>query len=97
MRFLIVVTIVAVLVAAGALQNGQTVTVSFFFWQFEAPLALIILAATVAGLTMGVLVGWARALRRWRQRRAEPAPGPDGGGRDRPTGSTTLLRARIRR
>ena len=95
MRFLIVLTVVAVVVAVGALQNGQAVTVSFFFWQFEAPLALIILAATTAGLAMGVLVGWARALRRWRHRRAEPAPGPDVSGRDRLTASTTLLRTRI--
>ena len=48
MPFLIVLTTVAVIVAVGALQNGHATTVSFLFWQFEAPLALVILAATVA-------------------------------------------------
>ena len=66
----VVVALVAVVIAVGMLQNGQAVTVTFFFWQFEAPLALIILAATGAGLAIGVLVGWARALTRWRHRAA---------------------------
>ena len=68
MLFLIVLTGVALVVAVGALQNGQAVTVSFLFWQFEVPLALVILAATAAGLALGILVGWARALWRWRHR-----------------------------
>jgi uncharacterized integral membrane protein len=70
MVFGVVVALVAVVVAVGVLQNGQAVTVSFFFWQFEAPLAVIILAATGAGLAIGVLVGWARALTRWRRHAA---------------------------
>ena len=76
----VVVALVAVVVAVGVLQNGQAVTVSFFFWQFEAPLALIILAATVAGLAIGVLVGWARALTRWRHRAAGHTRHADGVG-----------------
>ena len=71
MPFLIVLMVVTVVVAIGALQNGQAVTVSFLFWQFEAPLALIILASTAAGLAIGILVGWMRALRRWSRRPAE--------------------------
>ena len=57
MPFLIVLTVVAVIVAIGALQNGHATTVSFLFWQFEAPLALVILAATVAGLMIGGAIG----------------------------------------
>jgi uncharacterized integral membrane protein len=80
MAFTVVVALVALVVAVGALQNGQAVTVSFFFWQFEAPLALIILAATGAGLAIGVLVGWARALTRWRHRPARHTRHADGVG-----------------
>ena len=72
MPFLIVLTTVAVIVAVGALQNGHATTVSFLFWQFEAPLALVILAATVAGLVIGAAIGFARALRRWSHRQAGP-------------------------
>ena len=65
MRHLIVLTIVAVTVAVVALQNGHPVTVSFLFWQLHAPLALVILGATVAGLVIGGVIGFARAVRRW--------------------------------
>jgi uncharacterized integral membrane protein len=76
MLFLIFLTVVAMIVAVGALQNGHAVTVSFLFWQFEAPLALVILGATVAGLVIGGMMGFARALRRWsRRRQARPRTG----------------------
>jgi uncharacterized integral membrane protein len=68
MRLLIVLSAVAMVVAVGVLQNGQAVTVSFLFWQFESPLALIILAAVAGGVAIAILVGWARALRRRRHR-----------------------------
>jgi uncharacterized integral membrane protein len=82
MLFLIVLTVVAVTVAVGALQNGHAVTISFLFWQFEAPLALIILGATVAGLVIGGVIGFARFVRRWSHRQAgptvaDPLPAPD--------------------
>ena len=75
MPFLIVLTVVAVIVAVGALQNGHATTVSFLFWQFEAPLALVILGATVAGIVIGAAIGFARALRRWSHRQAGPRTG----------------------
>jgi uncharacterized integral membrane protein len=73
MLFLIVLTVMAVVVAVGALQNGQLVTFSFFVWQFQSPLAVIILAAAGGGIAIGVLVGWARALRRWHRQPARVA------------------------
>ena len=75
MLHLIVLTIVAVTVAVVALQNGHPVTVSFLFWQFDAPLALVILGATVAGLVIGGVIGFARAVRRWSHRQAGPSAG----------------------
>ena len=97
MVLLVALTVVAVVVAVGALQNGQAVTVSFLFWQFHSPLALVILAAAAGGVAIGVLVGWARALQRWRHRPATSAPGaaasaPDGFG-----ASNASLGTRVRR
>ena len=83
MLFLVVLTVVAMLVAVGALQNGQAVTVSFFFWQFQSPLALIILAAAAGGVAIGILVGWARAIGRWRRRPVRPAVESDANALDR--------------
>ena len=76
MLFLIVLAVVAVTVAIVALQNGEAVTLSFLFWQVQAPLALVILAATAAGLVIGGLIGFARTVRRWTHRQAEPETEP---------------------
>ena len=97
MAFLIILTVVAVAVAVGALQNGHPVTVSFLFWQFQAPLALVILGAAVAGLAIGGMNGFARALRRWSHRDAAPRVGsaernyPDS---DRPAADHPVSKAR---
>ena len=72
MLFLSVLTVVAVTVAVVALQNGQVAPVSFLFWQLQAPVALIILASTAAGLVIGGLIRFAGVVRRWSHRRAEP-------------------------
>lgn len=85
MVYMVVLAVVALVVAVGVLQNGQAVTVSFLFWQFQAPLALVMLAATAAGLAIGILVGWARALGRWRHRATGPSRQPDVAG---PTAAT---------
>jgi uncharacterized integral membrane protein len=97
MLFLVVLTVAAVLVAVGALQNGQAVTVSFFFWQFQSPLALIILAAAAGGIAIGILVGWARALWRWGHRPVRPAAASDASARDRLPASTAFVGPRVRR
>jgi uncharacterized integral membrane protein len=97
MLFLIVLTAVAVVVAVGALQNGQGVTVSFFFWHFQSPLALVILAAAAGGVAIGLLVGGARALRRWRHRPATPMPESDASARDRLPASNAFTGPRLRR
>ena len=97
MLFLVVLTVVAVLVAVGALQNGQAVTVSFFFWQFQSPLALIILAAAAGGVAIGILVGWARAFRRWRHRPARPGGTSDASAFDGFPASSASLGTRMRR
>ena len=96
MFILIVLTIVAVLVAVGALQNGQAVTLSFLFWQFQSPLALVILAAAAGGVAIGILVGWARALRRWHHQPAKPAAESDASADDGIPASAASLGTRMR-
>jgi uncharacterized integral membrane protein len=97
MMFLVVLTVVAIVVIVGAFQNGQAVTVSFLFWQVHAPLALVILAAAAGGVAIGVLVGWARALQRWRHRPATAAPGSAASALDGLPASNASMTTRERR
>ena len=97
MLFMVVLTVVAVLVAIGAVQNGQVVTVSFFFWQFQSPLALVILAAAAGGAAIGLLVAWTRALRRWRHGPVRPGAPTDASAPDRFSPSHAPIRTPAQR
>jgi uncharacterized integral membrane protein len=97
MLFLIVLMAFAVVVAVAALQNGQAITVSFFAWHFESPLALIILAAAAGGVAIGLLVGWARALRRWRHRPARSTSESEAIARDQLSAPSASMGTRLRR
>jgi len=96
MLLLILLSAVAMVVAVGALQNGQAVTVSFLFWHFESPLALIILAAAAGGVAIAILVGWARALRRWRHRPVKGALEGAASASDRLPASSASAETRMR-
>jgi putative membrane protein len=69
MLVLIVLSVVLVGVTAFALQNAQTVTVRFLFWELESSLAAVILAATAAGVIIAALVGLASRLWNWKRGR----------------------------
>ena len=78
MLLLTVMTVVAVSVAVVALQNGHVAPVALLAWQFDAPVALIILASTAAGLVLGALIGFGRAVRRWTHRQDVAGKPPRG-------------------
>jgi uncharacterized integral membrane protein len=94
MLILSVLTVLAMTVAVLAVQNAHEVTVSFLFWQFEVPVALLILGATVAGLVIGGVVGFAPSLRRWTRREARPEPQHRGDG-DPPRAARTKSVAQV--
>lgn len=47
-----------------AAQNTATVAVTFFAWQFQGPLALIIVLALVAGILICAFLSWPDAIRK---------------------------------
>lgn len=56
MHILIVVLVVLAVVVFFSIQNAKPVAVIFFFWTFEASLAMVILASVVAGALMTFIV-----------------------------------------
>lgn len=84
MRITFVLALVIVVLAAFfALQNAQTTHVTFFVWDFEGPLVMVLLVTFAAG----ILAGWLAALPSvWRRSRTigqlkrelrQPPLGPD--------------------
>jgi uncharacterized integral membrane protein len=53
--FLVLGLIIAVVAVIFALQNTAAVTVSFFIWQFDQSLALVLLLAVALGVLIAVL------------------------------------------
>jgi uncharacterized integral membrane protein len=70
MLYLIVLSVLLLVVAIFALENGQAVTVRFLFWQLQSSVAVVTLAATVAGVAIAGLFKVVSRLRRWSRGRA---------------------------
>lgn len=51
-----VALILALLVTVFAVQNNQTITISFLFWSIEGSLALVLMITLVLGIVIGVLL-----------------------------------------
>ncbi len=69
MLFLIILSLVLLMVVTFALQNPQAVTMRFLFWQLESSLAIVVLAATVAGVVVAELFEVTKRLLRWKRGR----------------------------
>lgn len=73
----VVLTLVLLAVALFALQNPDPVTVRFLYWEVQASVAVVTLAAASAGALVAALLGTVSRLRRWSRARAEARPGQD--------------------
>ena len=68
----VALVVLLTLLAVFVLQNTQTVRVTFFGWEGDAPLAAALLIATATGLLIAVAAGTGRILQlRLRVRRAQ--------------------------
>ena len=70
MLFLIILSVLLLAVAVFALENAQAVTVRFLYWELQSSVAVVTLAATVAGVLIAGLMGVVSRLRRWKRGRA---------------------------
>lgn len=73
---------------AFALNNQQTVTVSWFFGaRWQAPMVIVMLAAFAAGAALGVLAMLPGAWQRWRRHRRRAAESPSSAGSNTSAGT----------
>lgn len=64
---LIIALLIAIVAVIFALQNTAMITVSFFAWQFEQSLALVLIITVILGVLIGVLTILPGSIRsKWR-------------------------------
>jgi len=56
MATIIILMIVLVLVSIFSVQNAVPVTITLFFWKFEASLAIVIFLCAVFGMIAGAII-----------------------------------------
>lgn len=59
----IILAISVAIITAFIIQNAVTVTVSFFFWQFDALLSIIVLLSALAGAVASASIAISRSRR----------------------------------
>ena len=61
---LIIALIAVILVALFSVQNAAPVVISFFFWRFEASLAVVIFLSALAGALITVIIYSSRSVKK---------------------------------
>jgi uncharacterized integral membrane protein len=56
MATIIVLLIVLFLVAIFSVQNAMPVAITFFFWKFEASLAIVVFLSVLCGMIAGAII-----------------------------------------
>ena len=69
---LIIALIAVILVALFSVQNAAPVVISFFFWKFEASLAVVIFLSALAGAVITVIIYSSRAVKKSITSRKKP-------------------------
>lgn len=64
MIIMVLVLIIVTVVTIFSVQNASPVSISFFFWQFEASLAIIIFLSLLAGATITGLIFFSKYVQR---------------------------------
>ena len=55
MIILIIVFVIIAVVTVFSVQNAIPVAISFFFWKFEASLAIVMFLSVLSGMAIGVI------------------------------------------
>lgn len=61
---LIIALIAIILVAFFSVQNAAPVVISFFFWRFEASLAVVIFLSALAGILITIIIYSSRSVKK---------------------------------
>jgi putative membrane protein len=82
MFLLLVVAVIITIVVIFSIQNAVPVVITFFFWRFEASLAIVVFLSVVAGVLIAWIIAYLSSIRKYFRRKAlaasEKYEGKDG-------------------
>jgi uncharacterized integral membrane protein len=73
MFLLLVVAIIIGIVVIFSIQNSVPVVITFFFWRFEASLAIVVFLSVVAGVLIAWIIAYLSSIRKYFRKRAVTA------------------------
>lgn len=71
MVIIIILLVLVSIVAVFSVQNALPVSITFFFWKFEASLAIILFLTLIAGMIAGALIVTLLKMKSSQNKRAE--------------------------
>jgi uncharacterized integral membrane protein len=79
MFLLLVVAVIITIVVIFSIQNSVPVVITFFFWKFEASLAIVVFLSVVAGVLIAWIIAYLSSIRKYFRKRSLPASENSGG------------------
>lgn len=76
MTTIVLLLVLIMLVTVFSVQNAFPVAVSFFFWKFEASLAIVIFLSALSGILFAAILGLSGKLKKKIKTHNKPETGP---------------------
>lgn len=80
MTSIVIAVAIMAVVAIFSVQNAKPVEISFFFWSFEASLAIVLFLSVLSGILIAALIALPGKIRRASEKRKEHKPDTQGRG-----------------
>jgi uncharacterized integral membrane protein len=74
MFLLLLVVVIITIVVIFSIQNAVPVVITFFFWKFEASLAIVVFLSVVAGVLIAWIIAYLGSIRKYFRKRAVTSP-----------------------
>jgi uncharacterized integral membrane protein len=70
---LLVVAVIVAIVVVFSVQNATPVVITFFFWKFQASVAIVVFLSVVAGILIAWIVAYLTSVRKYFRKRSLPS------------------------
>ncbi len=78
MVLLLVAAVIITIVVVFSIQNAAPVVITFFFWKFEASVAIVVFLSVIAGILIAWIIAYLASVRKYFKKRSLSAPEKSG-------------------